>query len=163
MPVEIERKFLLSRAPSSRTLRALGVELVRIRQTYLAVQGPARVRVRRAERDDLTTYTRTAKRKVGFGVRDESETEISKEEYRVLLALADPRRRPVVKRRHVFGHAGRVFELDEFLSPRRLWMLEVELPDVDSLHLPLEIPPQLAVAREVTGDGQYSNASLARR
>src|SRR5689334_20275423 len=99
MPVEIERKFLLSRAPSSRTLRALGVELVRIRQTYLAVQGPARVRVRRAERDDLTTYTRTAKRKVGFGVRDESETEISKEEYRVLLALADPRRRPVVKRR----------------------------------------------------------------
>ena len=163
MPVEIERKFLLTRPPSLRALERLRADIIHIDQTYLDVDGPARVRVRRSRRDGVTTYTHTAKRKIGFGVRDESETEITKNEYRALLSLADPTRRPIRKRRHVFGFSGLIFELDEILAPRRLWLLEVELPTLDHLHLPLSLPPRLPAATEVTGSPRYSNAALARR
>jgi len=163
MPVEIERKFLLASPPSPRALSRLRADVIHILQTYLAVEGPARVRVRRSDRDGVTTFTRTAKRKVGFGVRDESETEITKTEYVALLRVADQTRRPIRKRRHVFGHAGRIFELDEILAPRRLWLLEVELTSVEELHTSIRLPERLAIQREVTGQAGYSNAALARR
>jgi CYTH domain-containing protein len=159
--LEIERKFVLAEAPARRLLT--GWDVTRIEQTYLAVDDPARVRVRRVDHDGIVTYFRTAKRKVGIaGVRDEFENEITRAEYRALKTLADPNRRTVRKKRYTFGFAGRVFELDHVREPAQVWLLEVELGTIDELTAPITLPPMLKIAAEVTGVRGWTNASIAR-
>ena len=55
-----------------------------------------------------------------------------------------------------------MLEIDRFISPRSLWLLEVELDDAGRLHDELDLPDWVPVVREVTGDPAYTNAALAR-
>ncbi len=168
-PVEVERKYLLQALP--RQLR--GAAAAEIDQGWLPGER-LRERVRRV-RDgggdgggdgaaDGTAngaarerYFRTVK--LGSGVaRIEVEEACTRELFDALWPLTRERR--VRKRRYRVADGALVWEVDEF-TDRPLVLAEVELPAADAAP---EVPSWLApyVVREVTDEGEYVNANLAR-
>ncbi len=158
--LEIERKYLLDDGFDASSLPVHHKTFL-IEQTYLKNSdgGVERVRSRRA--DGAASYTHTVKRKLKDGVREEIERAISGDEYIALLERADPSREQIQKNRHCFLWGDLYFELDSFLgSHQGLNLLEVELMDLsDSPTLPEFIP----VSRDVTSEGDFTNAALARK
>lgn len=158
-PLEIERKFLLVRAPDLSLLP--DVRLLDLEQTYLlSGDEELEVRVRSRREDGRTSYFRTEKRRRSARTREESEQEISWRHYRRCLEQADPGRQTIVKTRHCFPFSGLTFELDQFHTPAGLWLLEAEL---GSEREQVELPDFLQIEREVTGERAYTNGELARR
>jgi CYTH domain-containing protein len=145
--IEVERRFLVDELPTMLD-RGSAIE-----QGYLMTT-PAAVRVRRRD----TTFTLTIK--TGSGVaRTEIEREITADEFDALWAVATALR--ISKRRHLVALAsGHVAELDLFegaLDQRRI--VEVEFDSTAAAH---DFVPPAWFGREVTDDGRYTNAALAR-
>lgn len=166
VPYEIERKFLLA-PPDEDALEASATSVSRIEQTYLVnADGHAERVRRRAVREpgrdgERLQLTHTRKVAVSKGVVEEYERELDEQEYAELVARADDARAPVVKTRWVVPYAGRTWEVDHLVSPRELWLMEVELPAAADVEAALELPPFAHDVREVTGDVAYSNKNLA--
>jgi len=161
VPVEFERKFLLSHVewrdlPHHQT--------VDIEQVYLLGEtDQEEIRVRKRGQFDSYCYFKTRKVATStLGKRLETERSISgRDYYEERFAHSDPTRQPIVKDRTCFLWGNQHDELDVIRHPERhenLILLEVELTEENS-HV--EIPPFVEVVREVTGEGKYSNASLA--
>jgi adenylate cyclase len=145
--IERERRFLVDRVPD-----AVG-DGDHIVQGYLMTE-PAAVRVRR--RDGVCTLTI----KTGTGLaRTEIEREITVDEFDALWDVATDLR--IEKRRHLVPLSdGRVAELDLFtgaLDGRRIVEVEFESDDAAAAFEPPDW-----FGREVTDDGRYTNAALAR-
>ena len=155
--VEIERKFLLPGPPPADVLDS--ATAYAIDQTYLKATSGAR-RVRRRVGPDGERFWLTEKHKLGGITRSEDERELSAEEYRSLLEEADPRSGTIRKTRHVVEHGEQELEVDVFDAPPGLVLLEVELDSEDDL---VELPPWAAGAVDVSHDGAYANAAIARR
>jgi len=151
-PLEIERKFLLSRLPDA----AREAPNVRIEQGWMAGE-KIRERLRRVSDASGERYYRTIKLGTG-ATRAEYEEAISFEMFEPLWPLTAGCR--VEKRRYKLRDGERIWEIDDFAG-RELVTAEVELPSEDT---PVELPAWLApcVVREVTGDPAYSNQNLAR-
>ncbi|WP_371826920.1 CYTH domain-containing protein [Microvirga sp. VF16] len=145
MPVEIERKFLVThdgwRTPEPGQ---------RYHQGYLC-KGEITVRVRRAAFHAFLTV-----KGGGSGrIRPEFEYEIPVDEAEELLKLC---RQPLIEKvRHEVWHAGMVWHVDEFAGENAgLVLAEVELSHPDqSVVLPDWI------GEEVTSDERYRNSRLA--
>jgi CYTH domain-containing protein len=157
-PLEIERKYLLRALP--RHLRGAAASEIdqgwlpgeRLRERVRRVREPAPAGEAARER-----YVRTVK--LGSGVtRAEVEEECTRELFDALWPLTRERR--VRKRRYRVRDGALVWEVDEFVD-RSLVVAEVELPSADT---PAPPPEWLApyVVREVTDEGTYVNANLAR-
>ena len=158
-PVEIERKFLLRSAPTAELLASLGSKPVEIEQTYLRSPAPGtEVRLRRRGIGANAVYYRTTKQARSATTRIETEQQIGRHQYELELLEADPQRHPIHKIRHCFVQHGTYFELDEFVSPHGLWLLEIELTDEND---EIRLPAELDIAREVTGEAGWTNAELA--
>jgi CYTH domain-containing protein len=159
-PREIERVWVLRSMPEV----PAGAERWTIEQGYLPVASPESPdfpegRLRRVTlADGSTRRFHTVKRGAGL-VRQELEREIDDAEFARWWPATSGRR--LRKIRHRFPHAGRTWELDEFLD-LPLVMLEVELPDETA---EAAMPAFLAtlVEREVTEDARYRNFALAAR
>lgn len=158
-PIEVERKYLLERAPGPDTLRSLGAKAVRIEQTYLFPEMPGtEERVRRREVDGLVSYSHTVKADRADGSRQERERHVDGATYEALLTRRDPALQTVSKTRHVFVQGASRFELDELHGPLAAWLLEVEVPELST---PVAIPAELGPVREVTAERAWRNAALA--
>lgn len=148
--MEIERKFLVTRAPDG--LDAIpGREL---RQGYLALDGDVEVRLRD---DDGTLRTLTVKG--GHGLRRaETELPLSAEQFAGLWPLTERRR--VDKRRHAIDlPGGLVLELDVYAGALAgLMTAEVEFA---SEAASAAFTPPAWLGAELTGDRRYANRSLA--
>jgi CYTH domain-containing protein len=96
--------------------------------------------------------------KVGTGrVRAEYEEEISAVEFARLWPLTESAR--LRKRRYRVPEGALTWEIDEFLD-RPLVLAEIELPTEDTeVAVPEWLEPELV--REVTGELEYANESLA--
>jgi CYTH domain-containing protein len=147
MGTEIERKFLV--AGDGWREKASGIPY---RQGYLTRGECCTVRVRRAgDRAFLTIKGRPS----GI-VRDEFEYEIPVADAEELLDRHCGGG-IVEKFRFKVRHAGRIWEVDEFLGDNAgLVVAEIELADADE---PVE-PPDW-VGAEVTSDPRYANSNLA--
>lgn len=148
MGKEIERKFLVADTDS---VRKSARESVRIRQGYLAVEPERTVRVRlRGQRGFLTVkgLTRGAS-------RHEWEYEIPEKDALEMLSIC--RTGIIDKTRYMVDYVGHTWEVDEFHSPRGLWLAEVELRSENEA---VEIP--LWAGAEVTGDPDYYNSNIAK-
>lgn len=155
-PVEVERKYLVRKAPE---VLPLPHEELEIDQTYLQTADGSEARVRRRGQKGAYAYTHTVKKPLMSGQRVELERPITGREYAELLTLRDPQRRTVCKRRSCFLWKGFYFELDRFVEPRPgLELLEIELDDESSV---VPLPPWLDIDREVTDDKTYSNFAIA--
>ncbi len=161
---EIERRWLLDRMPSAAELAALGATPVGIEQVYLTGTGVEEARrVRRVSDGGGERFVLTIKR--GSGVtRQETSTTIDGAAYASLVAgEADPTRHPIRKTRHLVPHGRHLIELDEFVEPPGIVMLEVELAEPDEPIDPWPAALARRVVREVTDEPGYQNAMLALR
>lgn len=157
-PYEIERKFLIE-YPNLEWLESLpNVQKVEIIQTYLNSDNDDEVRVRQRGLDGNFIYTQTIKRKVTAIKRMEIEKRLSKDEYLSLLMNADTSRRQIRKTRYCMTYKNCYLELDIYPFWQDKAILEIEL---SSELTPVEIPPEIAVIKEVTNDLSYRNINLA--
>lgn len=146
--IEIERKFLLDGLPPA-VGDAPGEP---IRQGYLALDGNTEVRVR------ITPEAATLTIKSGRGsVRTEEELPLDRRQAEALWQLTEGRR--IVKTRRRVCKDGAEVEIDEYAGALEgLVVAEVEFDDEQASRA---FDPPSWFAREVTGDGRYSNRSLA--
>jgi adenylate cyclase len=147
---EIERKFRLREAP-----HWVGDhESNRIEQGYLAVatDGGPEIRVRRYGEDAWLTVKR------GSGkTREETEVELSEEQYEALWPLTEGRR--IHKVRYVVPHDTLEIEIDVFEGD--LGELVIGEVEFESEAASNEFEPPHWLGEEVTGDPRYANETLA--
>ncbi len=156
MPIEIERKFLVT----NDGWRTAAHEVVPMAQGYIndqaamdsgAQRASVRVRIAGAE-----AFLNIKSREAGH-TRQEFDYPIPVEHGRALLALCVGGL--IDKRRHHVNHAGHLWEVDEFLGDNAgLVVAEIELDAADER---FEHPSWLGV--EVTEDARYYNLALASR
>ena len=159
-PMEIERKYLISR-PHLHTLEQMpNCERVDIVQTYLKSDDPAEERrIRQRGSNGNYIYFMTRKRK-GEGIkRIEIEERLSQEEYISLLVEADPACRQIHKERYCLSENGLYYEIDIYPEWKDKAMMEIELHSEDQ---EIVFPDHIDVIREVTDDPAFSNHELAR-
>ena len=158
-PVEYERKFLLLQAPAPNIPQFAGTQISTIEQIYLASADTER-RIRNRRFGDFNLYYETHKHSIDGGGRVEVERRISADEYARFAQEQKPSTRIIRKTRRCFIYKDRRFELDVFIDPVGLAMLEVELADM-SEHV--ELPPFLEIMCEVTDDSRYTNYALSQK
>jgi CYTH domain-containing protein len=147
---EIERKFLLDQPPE-------GLDdhpRTKIRQGYVFItEAGTEVRVRKEGKRQLLTI------KEGHGQsRGQVEVEISPVQFASLWPLTRGQR--IRKVRYEVPHNDLTIQVDVYRRKLKgLLTAEVEFPDENSAHR-FHAPDWLG--KEVTGDMQYSNQSLAR-
>jgi CHAD domain-containing protein/CYTH domain-containing protein len=151
-PLEIERKYLLSGAPTA----VSGHPAREFEQGYLPGTR-IQERLRRIVDADRILHVRSIKLGSGL-VRVEVQEEIDTELFDRLWPLTDGRR--LTKKRYRIADGDLVWEVDEF-TDRDLWLAEVELPSADHEAEPPEwLEPY--IVREVTDEPEYLNVNLAR-
>ena len=166
MPLEIEKKFLLSTdGIPSLALWPVSMETEKIAQVYLVPHDAKitseRVRMSMCGRNGDITYTHTTKVRITDGVHEEENHKISESKYSELLYRLDPGMSTILKTRCVFTWENQVFELDVFAGPLLgLAVLEIELT---SMGVEVKLPPWLRIEREVTAEPGFTNAALARK
>jgi adenylate cyclase len=150
MAKEVERKFLVS----GDGWRSLSDAAVSIRQFYLAAAADRSVRVRISDGSSAMLTLKFGSRR---RERDEFEYPIPLDEAEELAEFAVGH--VVEKVRHHVSHRGYLYEVDVFSGALAgLVIAELETPDdVPDGSLPGWL------GREVTGEGAYYNASLARQ
>ena len=148
MPVEIERKFLVS----DDSWRQLIHQSIEIRQGYLCKDIERTVRIRTWGTEGKITV----KGKSVNGVRVEYEYNIPFDEATEMLDTLCLSR-VIHKRRHLINIDNYTWEIDQFLDHNHgLLLAEVELPSRDAfIHLPSW------VGKEVTNDHRFQNSHLA--
>lgn len=102
----------------------------------------------------------TEKSDVEFGTRKEEERIISVDEYLKLMLEADTNKKPIKKTRYCIVYKGKCFELDIYPFWTDQAILEIEL---DNINETIEIPPEIEIIRDVTGDKSFSNCRLAEK
>jgi CYTH domain-containing protein len=159
-PMEIERKYLISR-PDLHMLEQLpNCEQVDIIQTYLKSEDPAEeIRIRQRGSHGSYIYFMTRKRKVSALKRVEIEERLSQNEYLTLMVQADPAYRPIHKQRYCLSENGMYYEIDIFPEWNDKALMEIELC---SENQEIVFPNGIEVIREVTNDPAYSNHELAK-
>lgn len=150
MPVEIERKFLVSQLPHS-LMPGVGS---RLRQGYVAQEGDVEVRVRIVD-DDRAFLTVKAGRGL---VRTEVEVPVTLEQAEALWTLTLDHRIEKVRHEVVIGEH-RV-DLDVY-GGDLLGLCTAEVEFASQAAAAAFIPPAW-FGRDVTGERGWDNASLAR-
>ena len=148
--LEIERKFLVQGE-----YKSLAHNVTRIEQGYIASGNGRTVRVR--IRDDKGFLTiKGPSDAAGLG-RFEWEKEISADEARALLSIAEPG--IISKSRYLItGQDGHLWEVDEFYGENEgLTMAEIELSAADEAF----VRPSF-IGREVTGDRRFYNSHMRK-
>jgi len=144
---EIERKFLLEELPDGLPISSED----EIAQGYLAI-GDDQVRLRKRGDRHLITVKR------GHGmVRHEVEVPVAQESFEQLWPLTEGRR--LEKTRLTTSVGEHTAEIDLYQGPLAgLKTVEVEFDDLADAET---FSPPSWFARELTGDGRYSNVRLA--
>lgn len=156
---ETERKYLIE-YPSASLLESIPSEKAsEIEQTYLISERGVTSRVRKRVTLGKAAYTKTEKTRINDVSCIEKEAELSEEEYLSELKKADPARRVIKKKRLLLERNGYVFEIDLYPFWDERAILEIEFSDEDGAP---ELPKDVTVIKEVTGDKRYKNASLAK-
>lgn len=157
--LEIERKYLI-RMPDEAQLAAMsGCEIWDIVQTYLmdGADGSTN-RVRSICTGGRVQYIHTVKRRLSDLSHEETECEVSREEYEGLLAQANPALHAIKKRRYRIPHEGQLLEIDIYSFWKDRATLEIEL---DGEEQAVILPEWLSIVRELTGERAYKNRFLA--
>ena len=141
MPLEIERKFILSKIPKD-------LPALKIKQGYLQLDRNCTIRVRSTISSSETKNTLTIKGRTSVSgmSRYEYETELSKTDSINLFKICH---KPIIeKTRHIYIHKSMKWELDEFHGENQgLLIGEIELKsEAENIEMPEFI------LKEVTGE-----------
>jgi len=157
-PYEIERKFLVKMPNISKIQKLYGAKHSEIIQTYLKSDNGDESRVRQRGLNGNYIYSKTTKKAISALKRIEIEKKLSKEEYLNLIMQADTNKRQIRKTRYCFMFKNQYLELDIYPFWNDQAILEVEL---SSEQQEVEIPKEIEVIKDVTGDINYTNYTLA--
>lgn len=162
--LEIERKFLVHKNFLLKYPIPVPYQKISIEQAYLKNSGGKEWRIRRRSQYGKSVYWKTSKKWLARGgVREEMEEQISRKEYRELMARRDTRRNVIKKDRVCFVHGNHYFEMDFFLDPEcgyGIVLLEVELTHKNEK---VEMPEWLGPITEVTDMPEYTNYALSSK
>ena len=160
MAIEIERKYII-RKPSINVLSELdGYSVSEIIQTYIDAEQGITHRVRKRTCGESVKYTETKKIRIDKMSAHEFERELSESEYNSLAKNIKRGTKPINKARHTFIYKGQLFEIDVYPEWTNSCILETEL---ESREVSVEFPDFIEIIEEVTGNHEYSNASMAKR
>ena len=153
-----KKKYLVRMPDCAELSRKYSVLPIEMMQTYLLSSDPEverRIRQQSSLGDQLFFYT--TKRVGEDGTRWVTERPISEKDYVTYLMEADLSLRSVRKLKYRFEYGGHRMELDvyPFTDDRAIFFVFGAEP--------FELPPEIAVIREVTGDPYYKNRALADR
>lgn len=157
-PLEIERKFLIRRPDESVLAQIPGAVKYEIEQIYLPENADGeRPRIRRRVGPRGVECFYTVKRKITAVTRVEQEHSISPEQY---AALASAQAHPMVicKTRWCLPVGNHTAEVDIYPFWQSTAAVEVEL---GSEQEKFELPAELSVIREVTGEARFLNRDMA--
>ena len=159
-PAQSERKFLIEYVDDSALAAYEPVEQ-NITQTYLKARerGTER-RVRKVVSENSISYFYTEKRPVSPIERIENERLLSQKDYLRKIEEVDPEYGSVSKRRFCFRFNGRYCTVDTYPASADSAILDVQLSDKDE---EVELPPEIHVIREVTGDVNYQGHMISKR
>ena len=158
-PMEIERKFLIQ-YPDIKWLESQpNCRKVDIIQTYLLAKEGDELRIRQRGENGSYIYYKTLKRRITDTTRTEIEERLSQSEYLRLLMEADPGKRPIRKTRYCLTYDNQYFEIDIYPFWSDQATMEIELSDENE---EIRFPREIQIIKEITGDVNYENASLAR-
>jgi len=158
-PLEIERKYLIEYPDITWLEGDPYCQRIEIIQTYLKSDDDEEVRVRQRGIGGNYIYFKTTKKTISGIKRVEIEQRLSQKEYLSLLMDADATRRQIRKTRYCLTYLGQYFEIDVYPFWSDKAIAEIELSDENAT---ITFPAQIKVIREVTGDEDYKNASLAK-
>ncbi len=157
--IETERKYVIRKPDISVLSTFPDFTENRITQVYLTSDTGVTHRIRKRSRMGVDVYTETVKRRISYISAEESEREIEEGEYRRLLGSIAPGTSPIEKIRYTFSYSGKLFELDFYPQWIDTCIMEIEL---ESESEKVCIPDFIKIVREVTGNREYSNASMSR-
>jgi CYTH domain-containing protein len=157
--IEIERKYIIKLPSIDDMKNEAGYTVSRITQIYINSPAGVTHRVRKREYADKTVYTETRKTRIDKMSVVEDEREISEEEYLSLSKNLKIGTRPVLKTRHTFKSGENVVEIDVYPEWKKTCILETELSDRGET---VSFPDFIEIVKEVTGEFEYSNASMAK-
>lgn len=158
---EIERKYLIGYPDVERLKAQPGCEVWDITQIYLKDgEGGQTRRIRRVLTDGVERFYRTFKRRLTDLSAEEDEGEITPEEYARYGLERDLSRAPILKMRYRVPYRGHVLEYDVYPFWKDRAILEIELESEDEA---AEIPDEVRILRDVTGEKAYKNKQLAKR
>ncbi len=156
--IEIERKYIIEKPSADEMKKLPEYTESTIVQIYLNSEAGVTHRVRSRTYGSKTVYTETVKRRIDRMSSEETEREISKEDFDILAENIRKGSHPVNKTRHTFLYKGQIFEIDIYPKWKNTAVMETELKDRKEEP---EIPVFIKVVEEVTGNRAYSNASMS--
>lgn len=158
VPIERERKFLLTEVPDIATLGPC--QHIDIEQFYVWTPDPSiEKRYRKRGQYGSYMYVETIKRPHAHGERVETEQLSSAEVYATAKNFMAPGTDVIEKMRICFVYNNQYCELDIFGGRHRGRVyLEIELTEQQDR---IVLPPQFRGIREVTGDERHGNRALA--
>lgn len=155
-PMVNKRKFLVKMPDLGLLREKYGAVAVDMMQTYLCVtRAGVERRIRQQANGEDYLYFYTEKHVMEDGTKWVTEKPISEKQYIHYLMEGDGELHSVRKKKHLFIYGDCKFELDVYpFSDEKaiLFMYGEEA----------EIPPEITVLQEVTGDEAYKNRQLAR-
>ncbi len=156
--VEIERKYII-RMPGREMLLCME-EYTESEITQIYIESDDRIthRVRSRVFGDNIQYTETRKIRIDKMSAFEDERTISSEEFYGLAEKMKKNTRPVIKKRCTFIFESQLFEIDIYPEWKNTAILETELKSREEK---VNFPDFIEIIEDVTGDGRYSNASMA--
>ena len=157
-PLGVQRSFLIEYPDVHWLERRENCRKVEIVQTYLRSAPGEEVCVRQRKTSGSCAYYETVKKPLDDGREVELEKALTQKEYLKRLSDADRARGTLRKTRYHLRYEDRYFEIDLFPFWQDRALCEIQVSDEA---VPVTLPPELTVIREVTDDPAYSNAALA--
>lgn len=133
--------------------------LSEITQTYLQAEPCTEIRLRKRGWGQKQVYVHTTKKKTSEDEELVTERQINLSLYEMMLSLADPTRHTIRKQRSSFIWKGQYFEVDTY-KDRLEGLVILETKGIAEGE-PVKFPPFLKVIKEITGDQNYYNHTLA--
>ena len=158
--VEIERKYIIEKPNLDLLSQMDGYTSSEIEQVYLDSPKEITHRIRRRAYADRVEHTETKKVRIDKTSAYEDERIITPQEYESLLQKRAEGSITLNKVRHTFKYSGQIFEVDIYPNWTYTCIMEIELPTRDTV---VNMPPFIRIVREVTGEREYSNASMSRK
>ena len=157
--IETERKYIIKMPDFSLLAKAENYSADDIIQIYLPSESGSTHRIRKRTGEKSVVCTETEKVRIDKTSSIEKEGEISEERFELLSKNILPGTNVINKTRHTFEYRGQVFEIDVYPEWKKTAIMEAEIPSADHR---FDMPEFIKVIEEVTGQKEYSNASMSR-
>lgn len=157
-PMEKKHKYLIAMPPIAAIAKKYNAATLDMMQTYLRETNPQiERRIRQQKNGSEYLYFYTEKHIMADNTKWDTEKPISQKEYIQYLMEGDMALHAVHKTKYRFTYSGQRFEIDvyPFCADKAIMFRYAENDSA-------ELPPEIELIREVTGDPEYKNRQLAK-